>query len=55
VLTITDALAQSSNVGGDQAGLLVGNETMYDYMKRLGFGSRTGIDLMASRREFCGR
>jgi cell division protein FtsI (penicillin-binding protein 3) len=24
---------------------LVGNESMYDYMKRLGFGSRTGIDL----------
>ena len=26
-------------------GLLVGNESMYDYMTRLGFGSRTGIDL----------
>jgi penicillin-binding protein 2 len=45
VLTIADALAQSSNVGAIKLGLLVGNESMYEYMKRLGFGSRTGIDL----------
>lgn len=44
-LTIADALAQSSNVGAIKLGLLVGNDSMYDYMKRLGFGSRTGIDL----------
>jgi cell division protein FtsI (penicillin-binding protein 3) len=45
VLTIADALAQSSNVGAIKLGLLVGNEAMHDYMKKLGFGSRTGIDL----------
>jgi len=45
VLTVADALAQSSNVGAIKLGLLVGNESMYEYMKRLGFGSRTGIDL----------
>ncbi len=45
VLTIADALALSSNVGAIKLGLLVGNESMYDYMKRLGFGTRTGIDL----------
>jgi cell division protein FtsI (penicillin-binding protein 3) len=45
VLTIADALAKSSNVGAIKLGLLVGNDSMYDYMKRLGFGSRTGIDL----------
>jgi cell division protein FtsI (penicillin-binding protein 3) len=45
MLTIADALAQSSNVGAIKLGLLVGNDSMYDYMKRLGFGSRTGIDL----------
>jgi penicillin-binding protein 2 len=45
VLTVADALAQSSNVGAIKLGLLVGNESMYDYMKRLGFGARTGIDL----------
>jgi len=45
VLTIADALAQSSNVGAIKLGLLVGDESMYEYMKLLGFGSRTGIDL----------
>ncbi len=45
VLTIADALAKSSNVGAIKLGLMVGNESMYEFMKRLGFGSRTGIDL----------
>jgi cell division protein FtsI/penicillin-binding protein 2 len=45
ILTVADALAQSSDVGAIKLGLLVGNESMYDYMKRLGFGARTGIDL----------
>ena len=45
VLTVSDALAQSSNVGAIKLALLAGNESMYDYTKRLGFGSRTGIDL----------
>lgn len=50
LLTIADALAQSSNVGAIKLGLLVGNESMYDYMKRLGFGSPTGIDLAGESR-----
>lgn len=45
VLTVSDALAQSSNIGAIKLGLLVGNESMYDYARRLGFGSKTGIDL----------
>src|SRR6266496_3971648 len=45
VLTVADALAQSSDVGAIKLGLLAGNESMYDYIKRLGFGSRTGVDL----------
>jgi cell division protein FtsI (penicillin-binding protein 3) len=45
VLTVADALAKSSNVGAIKLGLMVGDESMYDFMKRLGFGSRTGIDL----------
>ena len=45
VLTVANALAQSSNVGAIKLGLLVGNQSMYEYMKRLSFGSRTGIDL----------
>jgi cell division protein FtsI (penicillin-binding protein 3) len=45
VLTVSDALAQSSNVGAIKLALLVGNEGMYDFARRLGFGIRTGIDL----------
>lgn len=44
-LTIAEALAKSSNVAAIKLGLRVGNETMYDYMKRFGFGSKTGIEL----------
>lgn len=45
VLTIADALAQSSNVGAIKLGLLVGDASMYEYIRKLGFGARTGIDL----------
>ncbi len=44
-LTIADALAKSSNVAAIKLGLRVGNERMYDYMKRYGFGTRTGVEL----------
>ena len=44
-LTIAEALAKSSNVGAIKLGLRVGDETMYDYIKRFGFGSKTGIEL----------
>lgn len=44
-LTIADALAKSSNVAAIKLGLRVGDERMYDYMKRYGFGSRTGVEL----------
>lgn len=45
ILTVANALEQSSNVAAIKLGLLVGNESMYDYITRFGFGSRTGIDL----------
>jgi cell division protein FtsI/penicillin-binding protein 2 len=45
VLSVSDALAQSSNVGAIKLALLVGNDTMYEFARRLGFGARTGIDL----------
>jgi cell division protein FtsI (penicillin-binding protein 3) len=45
VLTIADALAVSSDVAAIKLGLMVGDDSMYDYMKRFGFGVRTGVDL----------
>ncbi|HET6976548.1 MAG TPA: penicillin-binding protein [Pyrinomonadaceae bacterium] len=44
-LTIAEALAKSSNVAAIKLGMRVGDPTMYDYIKRFGFGSRTGIEL----------
>lgn len=44
-LTLTEALEKSSNVAAIKLGLRVGNESMYDFMTRFGFGSRTGIEL----------
>lgn len=44
-LTIPEALAKSSNVAAIKLGLRVGDPAMYDYIKRFGFGSRTGIEL----------
>ena len=44
-LTMTEALAKSSNVAAIKLGLRVGDERMYDYMRRFGFGRRTGIEL----------
>jgi cell division protein FtsI (penicillin-binding protein 3) len=44
-LTIAEALAKSSNVAAIKLGLRVGDPTMYEYIKRFGFGSKTGIEL----------
>ena len=44
-LTIAEALAKSSNVAAIKLGMRVGDPTMYDYIKRFGFGAKTGIEL----------
>src|SRR5215203_3710953 len=44
-LTIPEALAKSSNVAAIKLGLRVGDPTMYDYIRRFGFGAKTGIEL----------
>jgi cell division protein FtsI (penicillin-binding protein 3) len=44
-LTIPEALAKSSNVAAIKLGIRVGDQTMYDYIRRFGFGSKTGIEL----------
>jgi cell division protein FtsI (penicillin-binding protein 3) len=44
-LTIPEALAKSSNVAAIKLGIRVGDQTMYDFIRRFGFGSKTGIEL----------
>ena len=46
-LPMQDVLAFSSNIGAIRIGMQVGNGRMYDYIKRFGFGHRTGIELPA--------
>ena len=42
-----DVLARSSNIGAIRIGMQVGNEKLYEYIRRLGFGTRTGVELPA--------
>src|SRR5215471_14277441 len=45
VVPMKTVLAKSSNVGAIQVGMTVGATTMNDYVRRFGFGRRTGIPL----------
>jgi len=45
VLTTRQILAESSNVGAIKIGELLGDERMYYWMRRYGFGAPTGVDL----------
>jgi cell division protein FtsI/penicillin-binding protein 2 len=44
-LTATEALAKSSNVAAIKLGQRLGNERLYEYIRRLGFGAKTGVEL----------
>jgi cell division protein FtsI (penicillin-binding protein 3) len=44
-LSLTEALAKSSNVAAIKLGIRLGDQTMHDYITRFGFGSRTGVEL----------
>lgn len=45
IMPMRDVLAKSSNIGAIEIGLQVGREKMYDYVRRFGFGQKTGIPL----------
>ncbi len=45
VVPMATVLAKSSNVGAIQVGMKVGQTNMYDYMRRFGFGRKTGVPL----------
>ncbi len=47
LLPMATVLAKSSNIGAIEIGLRVGQDNMYNYVRRFGFGQRTGIDLPA--------
>ena len=44
-LSMADVLARSSNIGAINIGLQVGDKNLYAYIRRFGFGSKTGVPL----------
>ncbi|MGD9160820.1 MAG: penicillin-binding protein [Desulfobacteraceae bacterium] len=46
VLTASDIIVVSSNIGAYKIGNELGYEKYYDYLKKFGFGERTGVDLI---------
>lgn len=45
VLSFKEVIQKSSNVGTIKIGFSLGRERLYEYIKRFGFGEKTGIDL----------
>ena len=50
VIPVREVLAQSSNIGSIKIALMVGKERFHEYIKRFGFGDRTGIELPSESR-----
>jgi len=44
-LTVNDILVKSSNVGVAKLALQLGDQKFYEYIRRFGFGERTGVNL----------
>jgi cell division protein FtsI/penicillin-binding protein 2 len=44
-LTVHDILVKSSNIGVAKLAIQLGDQKFYEYVRRFGFGERTGIDL----------
>lgn len=44
-LTVTEVVAQSSNIGAAQVGIRMGMPRIHAHLRCFGFGARTGIDL----------
>jgi cell division protein FtsI (penicillin-binding protein 3) len=45
MMNVHDILMKSSNIGSAKMALMMGDSTYYEYVKRFGFGDRTGVEL----------
>src|SRR5262252_9051372 len=50
LLTVSDVLAESSDVGSIKIGLRLGDDRFYKYIRAYGFGQQTGIELPGETR-----
>ncbi len=44
-LSVRDVLVHSSNIGAAKLAISVGDQKFYEYIRRFGFGERTGVEL----------
>ena len=44
-LSVQDILVKSSNIGAAKLALILGDQKFYEYIRRFGFGERTGVEL----------
>jgi cell division protein FtsI (penicillin-binding protein 3) len=49
-IPMAQVLSRSSNVGAIRIGMTVGQQNMYEYMRRFGFGQKTGVPLPGESR-----
>lgn len=45
-LTFTEVVEQSSNIGTTKIAQLIGPDMLYKYVRKFGFGTKTGIDML---------
>jgi cell division protein FtsI (penicillin-binding protein 3) len=50
LLTVSDVLAESSDVGSIKIGMRLGDDRFYKYIRAFGFGQQTGIELPGETR-----
>ena len=50
VIPMSQVLIHSSNIGAARVGLRIGQENMYEYVRRFGFGQLTGVPLPGESR-----
>jgi cell division protein FtsI (penicillin-binding protein 3) len=51
-LTVADIITVSSNIGAIKLGQKLGYKKHYEYLRKFGFGEKTGIDLVGEREGF---
>ena len=52
LLSVTDVLAESSDVGAIKIALRLGEQRFYNYIRAYGFGQQTGVELPAETRGY---
>jgi len=52
LLTVSEIITFSSNIGAVKIGERLGYKRFYEYLRRFGFGEKTGIDLVGERQGF---